>query len=424
MQHVVLILFVVVTYLALAALSAMVAIAPTDAWTVWLASGIALGVLLATSIARWPVVLAGALIGAALFALWLGSPWLEALGYGVIEVVAAFAGAYFTSRFTGLPARLELPRDLAALVLAGALPLSIVGAVLATAWHMVSGGTQAASTFGIWFVANFVGTVLIAPLIIAWAAFRPKRSGGLAMPAFAAGAAACALYVISMHLLFDNHFQRAGVIAHIGLTYVPMVFMALTALLWGVRGATLAAFLGAVIAIINTAQQEGPFANANGIVAEGELQVQGYAVALALTGLLIAVLAASQRAAMQRARDWRTRFETAIDAHRMLAYEWDPASGRMAVTGDTLHLLGVPSSALATLADWLALVAGDERDGIAARFEARRDGQGTGDSVAYRVRGNADNVVEVTDEARAVRDHDGALHRVVGIVRIVPATAA
>jgi len=423
LQQIVLVLFVALAYVALAALSAMVAIAPTDAWTVWLASGVTLGVLLTTSRARWPAVLTGALIGAAAFALGLGSPWLEAAGYGVIEVVAGVAGAFFASRFMRLPARLELPRDLAALVIAGALPLAIVGAVLATAWHMVSGGTQAATTFVIWFLSNFVGALLTAPLIIAWAAFRAKRSGGLTLPAFAAGAVAGVLYVISMHLLFDDHFERLGGAGSIGLTYLPMVFMALTALLWGVRGATLAAFLGAVIAIVNTAQQEGPFADANGIVAEGELQVQGYAVALALTGLLIAVLAASQRAAMRDARDWRTRFETAIDAHRMLAYEWDPASGRMAITGDTLHLLGVPASALATFADWLGLVAPDDRDGVAARFDARRDGQGAGDSLAYKVRGNSGNVVNLTDEARAVRDHDGALHRVVGIVRIGAAPA-
>ena len=48
---------------------------------------------------------------------------------------------------------------------------------------------------------------------------------------------------------------------------------------------------------------------------------------------------------MRAARDWQTRFEAAIGAHRLLAYEWDPASGRFVVTGDSLQLVGVPPSA-------------------------------------------------------------------------------
>ena len=70
--------------------------------------------------------------------------------------------------------------------------------------------------------------------------------------------------------------------------------------------------------------------------------MQGYTATIALTGLLVAVLAAAQRNAMRAARDWRTRFEAAIGAHRLLAYEWDPASGAFVVTGDTAALVGVP----------------------------------------------------------------------------------
>ena len=49
------------------------AYAPTDAWTVWLASGLILGLLVAPFHHRWIVPLAGAAIGAAVFALVLPS---------------------------------------------------------------------------------------------------------------------------------------------------------------------------------------------------------------------------------------------------------------------------------------------------------------------------------------------------------------
>jgi hypothetical protein len=37
------------------------------------------------------------------------------------------------------------------------------------------------------------------------------------------------------------------------------------------------------------------------------------------------------------------------------------------------------------------------------------------------MRGADGSLLEASDEARAIRDHDGQLHRVVGIVRITPA---
>ena len=239
------------------------------------------------------------------------------------------------------------------------------------------------------------------------------------MPVFASGAVACALFLGTLWLLFsDSVAQRFGGSVGAALTYLPIVFMSVVAVLWGARGATLAGFVGALIAMVCTAQGNGPFADVEGFLGEAELEVEGYAVAIALMGLLIAVLGAAQRQAAHVAREWQTRFEAAIGAHRLLAYEWDPASDRMLVTGDTLQLLGVAPERIATLADWLALVAAADRDSVAARFDERVRGRGEADTLNYPVSGIAGATQSVTDEARTIRDHDGELHRIVGIVRV------
>ncbi len=230
-------------------------------------------------------------------------------------------------------------------------------------------------------LSNFIGTLLVAPLVIAWSQFRVRRSGGMTMPVFAAGAVACALFLVSMR---DPVRRTGGDRASAGsvgraLTYVPIVFMALVALLWGTRGATLAAFAGALIAMVNTAQGEGPFAGVEGFLGDPELEVEGYALAIALTGLLIAVLAAAQRNAVRAAREWQTRFEAAIGAHRLLAYEWDPASGRMVGhrrRGRAGRRAG--RERIATLADWLALVAADDRERVADALRRARARPGRG----------------------------------------------
>jgi len=418
-QQIVIVVVVAVAYGALALVSKLVAYAPADAWTVWLASGVVFGSLLAARRERWLPVLAGGFIGAAAFAFYLGVSVLDALGYGAIEVLTAGGAALLVSKLTPLPLELVKARELSAMIVGGALPLALAGAILATAWHVATGGTVPGQTFKLWVISNFIGTLLVAPVIVSWARFRVRRSGGMTMPGFAAGAVACALYLGTMQFLFDTNVEQRFGGAGESLTYAPIVFMALVALLWGTRGTTLAAFLGALIAIVNTAQGEGPFASAQGgLLGDPELEVQGYALAIALTGLLIAVLDAAKRSAVRTARDWQTRFTAAIGAHRLIAYEWDPVSGRLVLTGDSALLVGLPPERLATLADWLALVVADDRERVATRFDERVRGQGEADSMTYLVTAANGAVLAVTDEARVIRDHDGQLHRVVGIVRI------
>ena len=109
-----------------------------------------------------------------------------------------------------------------------------------------------------------VGAIVMAPLVIAWSGFRVKRSGGLAMSEFAAGA------VVAGAVLRDAAVPvRRGVIAQLGgrwprTAYLPVMFMALIALLWGARGATLAALAATLLALYYTAEGSGPFAAARG----------------------------------------------------------------------------------------------------------------------------------------------------------------
>jgi len=200
------------------------------------------------------------------------------------------------------------------------------------------------------------------------------------------------------------------------LTYPPILFIALVALAWGARGASLAGFAGALIALFSTVRGGGPFAAVEGFLGEANLEVQGYAAAVALTGLLIAVLASRERIAWREARDWRTRFEAAIGAHRLIAYEWDPGTGALAMTGDTAALVGVPPAGLATLADWLSHVATEDRGAAETAFAYRAEGAAM-PPVGYRVTRGDGASVALVDEAQAIRDHDGSLHRITGLVR-------
>jgi integral membrane sensor domain MASE1 len=405
-------------YNALGALSAQFAYAETDAWAVWLAVGIAPGLLLSRPRSNWPAIIAGVALGAFVFGLITASGVLHSALYACVEVVTALAGAWTAARIAPLPLKLDSPRELAALTFGGALATAATGGLIIAVWNVLSGDAPGDFTFRVWTASGTAGALLVAPVIVSWQQFRVKRSGGLPMRGFIAGAVAAVCVLGGIVVVFAT--SGPGGYADT-LAYLPLLFLTLVALLWGVRGASLVTFIGAIIALAYTTSGRGPFVGSEGLLGGDALEVQGYSVTMALTGLLIAVLAAAQHNALRAAREWQTRFEAAIGAHRLLAYEWDPASGRLAVTGDAQGLLGVAPAKLATLADWLALVAPDARERVGSRFDERIQSEGGNDVFAYPVLSPGGERLDATDEARAIRDHDGALHRVVGIVRFAAA---
>lgn len=411
---------VAVAYLVLAFVSGSLARVPSDAWAVWLASGVVYGGMIACKRERWSAIAGGGFVGAAVFSLFIDSAWLDAFGYGAIEALSALLGAFIASRIAPTPIRLVSVRELAA-VAAGAAVLALASAAAAGLWSAAAGTASGFATFHVWAVGDFVGVMLVGTLVASWSGFRAKRSGGLAMASFAGGAVAFVLFAAMLLIALDDWGGRnaSGQVDE-SIVYLPFVFFAVVALMWGVRGSTLVAFAAAIVAIVSTLQGHGPFANNNGLLGDPVLEVQCYVLAIAVTGLLIATLAASQRDAMNRARDWQTRFTAAIGAHRVLAYDWDPRSNRFEVTGDAATLLGVPAARITTLAEWLAQVAPDDRDRVAARFGDRGAAGGAGDALDYAM-GAAGTSVGVVDSAAPIHDHDGELMRIAGIVRVAPA---
>ena len=231
------------------------------------------------------------------------------------------------------------------------------------------------------------------------------------------------LFFVTLQLVFGAApGAHLGGVGGKGPTYLPIMFMALIALLWGARGATLVAFAATLLALFDTLHGRGPFADVDGLLGDPELEVQGYTATIALTGLLIAGLDAAQRNAMRAAREWRTRFEAAIGAHRLIAYEWDPVGNGFVVTGDTSRAARRrrPES-IATLADWLAHVAPDERDTVATRSRCAATAAPARRSTYRMTLRRRRRTPTLTDEAEAIRDHDGSLHRVTGIVRVAGA---
>ena len=294
---------VAVAYLVLGALSAFFAYSNQDAWGVWLASGFALGLLFARARSDWMPVFAGAFLGAIIFEPLVGSSLVDALGFALIEVVVTLAGGTVAALLSPTPIRFVAPRDFGAIV-AGAFVLALTGAVIIGLWDNFAGRPDAWRTFRVWLVGNFVAMLFVAPFVASWAQFRLKRLRALTLSLFIGGAAACALFLVCVYVLFT--VDPARLFPHslaVGLTYLPFVLMVVVALLWGARGATLAAMAGALIAITQTVRGLGPFIGQDDLFGDSVVTAQVYAVALAITGLLVATMVNRRGVAAAQARE-------------------------------------------------------------------------------------------------------------------------
>ena len=81
------------------------------------------------------------------------------------------------------------------------------------------------------------------------------------------------------------------------MTARRIVLFVLVALLWGARGATLAALVAAMIAITQTVRGFGPLIGSDEPFGDAVLNAQGYAVALSMAGLLLATVVERRRLA-------------------------------------------------------------------------------------------------------------------------------
>ena len=385
---------------------------------IWLASGVAIGVLALSDPARWPAYLAAIGLAALIGNLLSGASWIASLVYGLEELAVAAPIAWLLKRLLGPVPRLDDVGKVWIFAGVGALGSAVLGWAVALLAYALLGLPSPAGQWRLWIVSGTVGTLVVTPLFFAWAGLRAKRSGGPTMADFALGGTFLLLMVTAALLVFrgDPTARFSGSVGF-SLTYLPLIFLVLGALVWGARGATLATVVLAAIAVLHTERGEGPFGGMEGFLGEGALEVQGYVAAAALLTLMVTGLYGSRHRALQEAAAWRVRYEAVMAANDQLLFELDPISGRINWAGDTQRLLGLASNQIDTLAAYLDRVHPDDRDALRGVFASLGRGLDAHLPAGHRVVVPAQPDKPLTGEATAILDFDDTVHRIVGFLQ-------
>jgi integral membrane sensor domain MASE1 len=403
----------VLGYVVLAAISMRQRDAVTLSTLFWPPAGLLMAALMLSPPRRWLgwMALAAALHIAAGMLAGGRSPTVAAV-FALVDL--AFCGAVAalwrwragqTHTLTTLPATLWFIALLAAGSVAG-------GALAAVALRVVEPATSTEHWY-VWSLAAFVGCIIITPLVLAWARLRWRVLAEQSVLHLWVGLIAAFALLAGTTIMFNDPPRGGHFVWHdgFGMTYAPLLFVAIVALCWGAAGSTLTVAGLALVASSYTMSGMGPYANIAHFSGEPLLAVQGYLGCAALLSLITTALAADREKALQRASALTSQLEDALRVTGQVAWEFRRTDRHLLWLGELPHGIAVQRTAM-PLDDWLARVHPDDRDRLRAWLHTGADSY-----AARRLRfqvagaGGAYQAVEMTGSAR-----DGTTDRMTGLL--------
>jgi len=249
----------------------------------WPATGVGIALLYVGGLRWWPGILLGDLLASIVDLPGARQPLGIALADTAGHMARAVVAVIILQRLVGRRAAMERLEEVGAVFVAVAVGEAISATVaILSRW---AGGVLEVSEMGVfwrsWWLGGVAGGLVVVPLALAWAhaqgsVWRGRRAGeGALMLAAVAGLSAIALS------------------ADQPLTYIVFPAFIWAALRLGPQGATLAVAVAAVIAVLATSNEAGPFVEHS--PTDSALNLQLYIIFAALTTLCLAAIVSERR---------------------------------------------------------------------------------------------------------------------------------
>jgi signal transduction histidine kinase len=250
----------------------------------WPPVGVGIAALVIGGPSLWPGIVAGDLLVAD-----FSTPWGTVLGQTVGNTLEVLVGAVLFIRLAGRQARFERVWHVFALVICavvGTLISALFGVVSLRLGHVITGG-EFGSVFRTWWLSDFSGALVFAPLGIVWV-----RQHSWRMPWQRVVEAALLLAILIV--LIEAPSQE-------DVPYVVFPVLIWAALRFGPIGAATTVALVSGLTVWNTAQGSGPFVRTS--ITHSVLATQLFVSVAALTSLVIAAVTAERSTSEEAQRE-------------------------------------------------------------------------------------------------------------------------
>ncbi len=383
---------------------------------VWLPTGVGVAALLLSRDERWPGIIIAILVAELLLRALRGEMWLTLLVLALVSTGTTVLTAWLVQRMT--PSQRGL--GFVGALLAGSAAGAVLNAVVDVAWISYAEQVAFATTALHWAIADFVGVLVVAPLILGWAQFRPRRSGGPSGRDFRIGLLAFVVLLATTFYLFDgNTATRFSGSVGFALTWLPMLLVVVVGLIWGPRGGSLAVMALALQVLLQTSQGDGPFASLETQRGESILEAQVYLAATAVLLMLLNTLRSTRELALEQAAAWRARFELALAGSNQLMYRYDPYRNLLEWGGDLETAFGMNPEQIDSVESLLSHVHPADRQRVKVFWTARSSVAPADQAmIQYRIAHAEGGWRSVTDIGSPLMDADGEVAVVAGLYRV------
>jgi signal transduction histidine kinase len=298
----------------------------------WPPVGIGIAALVILGPGVWPGIVIGDLLVAD-----FSTPWGTVLGQTVGNTLEVVVAAVLFRRLADRRIGLERVWDVLALVVAASVGtlISAVFGVVSLRLGDVIKSAQFGSVFRTWWLADFSGALVVAPLVLVWA---QRRSWRMPRIELIEGGALLAILIV----LIEVPSQQ-------DVPYIVFPVLIWAALRFGPIGAATTLAISASLTVWNTAQGSGPFVRSS--ITHSLLASQLFVAVAALTSLVLAAVTA-ERAASERAQAALTAEQAALRRIATLVAA-EAASARVfeQVTAEAARTVGALAASLARFDD-------------------------------------------------------------------------
>src|SRR5262249_31043587 len=258
----------------------------------WPPVGVGIAALVILGPGVWPAIVIGDLLVAD-FSTPLGTVAGQTVGNTLEVLVAAVLFRRLAERRTGL----ERVWDVLALVGSAAIGtlISAVFGVVSLRLGNVIKAAEFGTVFRTWWLADFSGALVFAPVILVWAGHRAVR---LTRAQLAEGAVLLAVLIVLIEVPSQPD-----------VPYIVFPVLIWAALCFGPTGAATAVAVTSCVTVWNTAHGSGPFVRES--ITHSLLASQLFVAVAALTSLILAAVTA-ERSASESAQQALTDEQAAL----------------------------------------------------------------------------------------------------------------
>ncbi|WJF89561.1 MASE1 domain-containing protein [Paraburkholderia bonniea] len=304
---------------------------------IWLPAGVVVAAFMLRPVRQWPLVSVVFLVAQLALSGAEHGNLFTAFLFAIDEIGAAALAVWLVQR---VRFSLEGLYFLRSVILSGALA-GMLGALGGGLWYALVKDEPFWDVWWVWAASDFVGVMLVTPVLASWSRFRAHRSGDHERFDIVLGIASFALLAVLAMLIFaGDNAEQFGIGVGFALTYIPLFLTVVVTVLLGGRTGSLSVLMLAVIVILQTAQGDGVFAMLDEHRGRSLLEAQLYLAVASLLVLTVSTLKTTRERMHHRVAILQNNMELALASAGQLAYVLDPATGRIEWSGDVQQVFG------------------------------------------------------------------------------------